>query len=199
MNWRELFAWMQALWTVAYGLIIWRSWLDKRGGMRPAASMACFIWESAMVMFFLTPGSATWWLVLSWAACNVVIWAQIWAYSKSNVAWQNVFFAAAAVYAVMLVVMKQPCGIGLVAAMVNLVASISFVVMLLQRADVAGQSFYIAAFKFLASLGSLATIQAGEWYYLVPMLLALAVDVAYIALLVRQCRRQGVNFWLRFP
>jgi len=198
MNWRELLAWMQALWTVAYGLMIWRGWRDECAAIPAVGNVGCLGWEFTMVAFFLPAGSVVWYLVFSWLICSLVLAVQIYKYRTET----NVLFTAILVVVVWVMmgwVMVLPGGTGVVAALVNLVVSISFVVMLFERRSVAGQSFYIAVVKFLASLGSLATIQAGEWYYLAPMLVALAVDVAYIALLVRQCRRQGVNFLLRFP
>jgi len=83
---------------------------------------------------------------------------------------------------------------------VNVVMSLALLAMLERRRDVRGQSLYVALAKMAGSViamphalalhGSLVSLRAF-------MAVTLAGDVAYAALLHRQCRAQGIDPWRR--
>lgn len=82
----------------------------------------------------------------------------------------------------------------------NLIMSVLFVVMLFRRDNIDGQSFYIAASKWLGSVAAFAFMLAdGIQTPLVNVLYAFVFlfDIVYMGLIYQKSRAQGVNPWRR--
>jgi hypothetical protein len=82
----------------------------------------------------------------------------------------------------------------------NLMMSLLFIFMLLERGSVEGQSIYIAISKWLGTLAAYGFMLADNIQTpLVNVLYAtiFVLDVIYIWLVYRQCRREGINPWRR--
>jgi hypothetical protein len=82
----------------------------------------------------------------------------------------------------------------------NFMMSLLFITMLIGRGNVDGQSVYIAANKWLGSLAAYAFMLADGIQTPVVNVLYLFVfvwDVAYIWLVYRRCKLDGINPWRR--
>lgn len=82
----------------------------------------------------------------------------------------------------------------------NMMMSVLFVVMLLRRDSLEGQSFYIAANKWLGTVAAYGFMLAdGIQTPVVNVLYAIVFlfDVGYMALVYRKAREAGINPWRR--
>ena len=152
-------------WSATYILIIRRGFKDKTFGMPMAALCANISWE--MIFAFFSPHDAPQLYVnYIWFSLDVVIVIQFLKYGKKefpNISrWQ--FFAifalgiSIAIPMVLAVNYQLEDNVGAYAAFgQNLMMSILFVTMLINRKGIEGQSFYIALFKMIGTgLSSIA-------------------------------------------
>ncbi len=152
-------------WSATYILIIRRGFKDKTFGMPMAALCANISWE--MIFAFILPHDAPQLYVnYIWFSLDVVILIQFLKYSKKEFPnipkWQifAIFALGIAIAAPMIVGISNELNdsVGAYAAFgQNLMMSILFVTMLINRQGIVGQSFYIALFKMIGTgLTSLA-------------------------------------------
>ena len=152
-------------WSATYILIIRRGFKDKTFGIPMAALCANISWE--MIFAFILPHDAPQLYVnYIWFSLDVVIVIQFLKYSKKEFPsipkWQifAIFALGIAIAAPMIVGISNELNdsVGADAAFgQNLMMSILFVTMLINRQGIGGQSFYIALFKMIGTgLASLA-------------------------------------------
>ncbi len=152
-------------WSATYILIIRRGFKDKTFGMPMAALCANISWE--MIFAFILPHDAPQLYVnYIWFSLDVVIVIQFLKYGKKEFPsipkWQifAIFALGVAIAAPMIVGISNELNdrVGAYAAFgQNLMMSILFVTMLINRQGIGGQSFYIALFKMVGTgLSSLA-------------------------------------------
>ncbi len=152
-------------WSATYILIIRRGFKDKTFGMPMAALCANISWEA--IFAFLSPHDAPQLYVnYIWFSLDAVIVMQFLKYGKKEFpsipTWQ--FFAvfalgiSIAIPMILSVNFELEDNIGAYTAFgQNLMMSILFVTMLINRKGIGGQSFYIALFKMIGTgLSSLA-------------------------------------------
>lgn len=152
-------------WSATYILIIRRGFKDKTFGMPMAALCANISWEA--IFAFLSPHDAPQLYVnYIWFSLDAVIVMQFLKYGKKEFPnipkWQ--FFAvfalgiSVAIPIILSVNYELDDNIGAYTAFgQNLMMSILFVTMLINRKGIGGQSFYIALFKMIGTgLSSLA-------------------------------------------
>jgi len=152
-------------WSATYILIIRRGFKDKTFGIPMAALCANISWE--MIFAFILPHDAPQLYVnYIWFSLDVVIVIQFLKYGKKEFQnipkWQifAIFALGIAIAAPMIVGISNELNdsVGAYAAFgQNLMMSILFVTMLINRQGIVGQSFYIALFKMIGTgLASLA-------------------------------------------
>ena len=152
-------------WSATYILIIRRGFKDKTFGMPMAALCANISWE--IIFAFFSPHDAPQLYVnYIWFSLDVVIVIQFLKYGKKefpNISrWQ--FFAifalgiSIAIPMILAVNYQLEDNVGAYAAFgQNLMMSVLFVTMLINRKGIEGQSFYIALFKMIGTgLSSIA-------------------------------------------
>lgn len=222
-------------WIVTYLLVVYRGFADKAYGIPMAALAANLSWEFIW-SFVLDPFSDLGHiLAIPWFAIDLVIAWQCWTYGGNHVTepflrrWFRVVFVTAIVISFPILYLTfqelndtkaQYTGPGL-----NFIMSLLFVSMLLNRPGVAGQSMYIAVFKWLGTF--FAWISAGlhatttfedpwpsslvdfvtdmaqhETYPLTPLinvlyLVTFLVDILYIVLLRTRLKEAGISPWRR--
>lgn len=186
-----------ALWTLSYGLIIRRGFLDHTYGMPLAALCANLSWEFTFSFLHLSPSPTQRVVNLIWLLLDLVILLQVLRYGPREHSevplWA--FFAAVAVgmatalTAVLLISVEFDDWAGAYAAFgQNLMMSILFVAMLVRRGSLRGQSLGIAVGKLLgtgcASLAFVLYAPAFQASVLLPFL-AIAIfayDLLYVGL-----------------
>jgi len=152
-------------WSATYILIIRRGFKDKTFGMPLAALCANISWET--IFAFILPHDAPQLYVnYIWFSLDAVIVIQFLKYGKKEFPkipkWQifAIFALGISIAAPMIVGISNELNdnVGAYAAFgQNLMMSILFVSMLINRQGIAGQSFYIALFKMVGTgLSSLA-------------------------------------------
>jgi hypothetical protein len=152
-------------WSATYILIIRRGFKDKTFGMPMAALCANISWE--IIFAFLLPHDAPQLYVnYIWFSLDVVIVIQFLKYGKNEFPnipkWQifAIFALGISIAAPMIIGISNELNdsVGAYAAFgQNLMMSILFVTMLINRQGISGQSFYIALFKMVGTgLSSLA-------------------------------------------
>ncbi|HJW84331.1 MAG TPA: hypothetical protein VJ754_08495 [Anaerolineae bacterium] len=207
-----LFSIFDLLWIAAFVLIIRRGFKDNTFGMPVIAAIVNLTWDAVVSFVYPAPAPQVYFEVL-FAAFDMVILYQVFKH------WRREFpsLAAGTFYAFV--------GLAFVTAVAlilgvrfefkdlssvysgyagNLMGSILFVGMLINRSDLRGQSLYIALAKWLgtgaASLGSvifqLPNLQGDV---LVPILCAgmFVFDLTYVILVYRKSRALGINPWTR--
>ena len=152
-------------WSITYILIIRRGFKDKTFGMPMAALCANISWE-AIFAFFSPHDAPQLYVNYIWFSLDVVIVIQFLKYGKKEFPniprWQ--FYAvfalgiSIAVPMILSINYELEDNVGAYAAFgQNLMMSILFVTMLINRIGISGQSFYIALFKMIGTgLSSLA-------------------------------------------
>ena len=152
-------------WSATYILIIRRGFKEKTFGMPMAALCANISWEA--IFAFFTPHDAPQLYVnYIWFALDAVIVFQFLKYGKKEfpniLKWQffAIFGLGISMAVPMILAINHELGdsIGAYAAFgQNLMMSILFVTMLINRKGIGGQSIYIALFKMIGTgLSSLA-------------------------------------------
>ena len=152
-------------WSATYILIIRRGFKDKTFGMPMAALCANISWE-AIFAFYSPHDAPQLYVNYIWFALDAVIVIQFLKYGKREFPniprWQ--FFAifalgiSIAVPMILSINYQLEDNVGAYAAFgQNLMMSVLFVTMLINRQGISGQSFYIALFKMIGTgLSSLA-------------------------------------------
>lgn len=147
-------------WTITYLLIIRRGFKDKTFGMPMAALCANISWE-IIFSLFIPHDSPQIYINYVWLALDAVIVIQFLKYGKkefpSFANWQ--FYGSLALGLSMAIPMILTVtdefgdGSGAFAAFgQNLMMSVLFVMWLINRRGITGQSFYIALFKLIGTI-----------------------------------------------
>jgi hypothetical protein len=194
-----------AFWSAAYLLIIRRGFQDKACGMPMAALCLNISWEFLFSFVFL-PSPVQRVINIAWFVLDLVIVAEFLVYDRarrpatiSAALFYGSFASilATAFLAVLLVTREFANWGGYYTAFgQNLLMSILFIRMLLDRKDLAAQSLYIGAAKmagtFCASLLVFRVIPDST----LTVFFAWAIlffDLAYVALYIQKSRRLGIN------
>jgi hypothetical protein len=196
-------------WIFVYILLIRRGFLDRTCGMPAVALVLNSTWE--LIYGFVHPSQTVPpWVVRAWFGIDLVLWYQ---YVRFGVPELRRLFPTMAVYLglaltifgaykVELTIVHELgnlaeayAGMG-----VNLVMSALFVNLVVTRGSAAGQSMYIGLLKLIGTVviyvPGHATHPSSE---VLPALhIACGVlDGAYLLLLYRQLRKEGLNPWRR--
>ncbi len=193
-------------WSATYVLIIRRGFKDKTFGMPMAALCANISWEA--IFAFVTPhGAPQLYVNYVWFGLDAVIVMQFLKYGRKEFPsisrWQfYVVFAlglSVAVPMILTVNYEMDDSAGAYAAFgQNLMMSVLFVTMMMNRKGIEGQSFYIALFKMIGTgLSSLAFYQfrpSTQDSVLLPLLFVsiFAFDLIYTVAIYRKCREYGI-------
>lgn len=208
-----LFGAFDLLWIAVFILIIRRGFLDRTFGLPFAAVLVNLAWDSISSFVYPAPVPQVYFEML-FAVFDVIILYQMLRFWRTEFPYLTPAWFYGAVV------------LGLITAAVlcltisnefkdfanvyagfggNLLGSILFVVMLLQRRDVRGQSFYIALAKWLgtgsASLGVILYPPPGFAQSILLPTLCLGMfvyDLIYVVLVYRQCRAQDIVPWTRW-
>ena len=196
-----------AFWSATYLLIIRRGFKDKTYGMPMAALCANISWEA--IFAFVTPHDPPQLYVnYIWFSLDVVI---VWQFLKFGrrefptlTKWQ--FFSmfglglTVAVPMILAVNNELQDDIGAYAAFgQNLMMSVLFVTMIINRKGLEGQSFYVGLFKMIGTgLSSLAFYMyrpiAQDSNLLQFLFVAIFVfDLIYTIGIYKKCKNQGVS------
>jgi len=200
----KLFLW--ACWTLAYVLIIRRAYLDKVPGMPFAATCLNVAWEGTM-LFEHPFGGLGWITVFVWFALDVVIVGQYFRYARpaaaTTLADQMFWPATLALMAACLVTpvvinraFHNPSGL-IAAYFQNALMSILFCGMMLRRDSMRGQSLYVALAKLAGTSVAILYGEPSDPFLLWCYILVIAFDLAYVALIVKVARRDGVDLLRR--
>ncbi len=207
-----LYSIFDLLWVAVFVMVIRRGFMDQTFGMPFAAMAVNLAWDSIASFVYPVPAPQVYFEML-FAVFDVVILYQLLKFGRKEFPTLTPpqFYGAVVLTLVTAAAMSLSitlefkdysnvyAGFG-----GNLMGSIVFVTMLLQRNDVRGQSFYIALAKWLgtgaASLGvTLFPVPGFAGSILLPILcLGMFVyDLIYVGLVYRQCRAQGIVPWRR--
>ena len=194
-------------WTLVYILIIKRGFQDKTYGMPLVALCANISWE--FIFSFIHPhGVPQFYINIVWFGLDVVILFQVLRYGRScNALAAQLFYPAffltlgLSFWVILSVTHRLDDWYGRYTAFAqNFMMSVLFVAMLCRRKSIAGQSLYIAVFKMLGTIlpSILFHLKYPSSSFLNFLYIAIFLfDGAYLALLYRKCREQGVNPWKR--
>lgn len=194
-------------WSATYILIIRRGFKDKTFGMPMAALCANISWEA--IFAFVTPhGAPQLYVNYVWFALDAVIVVQFLKYGKKEFPniprWQ--FYAAfalglsIAIPMILAVNYELEDTVGAYAAFgQNLMMSVLFVMMLINRKGIGGQSFYIALFKMIGT-----GLSSTAFYFFRPVtqesvllpLLFVAIfvfDLIYTVGIYCKCKNNGMS------
>ena len=160
-----------------------------------------------MMLFFHQFGGLGWATVAVWMVLDLVMFVQYFIYARPRqrrTLMEQLFWARS--IALVIIGAGTPLVLtfhfedyhGLIAAYFqNALMSVLFCAMILERNSLAGQSLYIALCKFV---GTSMTLVYGEpsnallqWCYFLIM----TFDLAYIGLILRVAKRDGVRVWQR--
>jgi len=194
-------------WSATYLLIIRRGFKDKTFGMPMVALCANISWE-AIFAFFTPHDPPQLYVNYIWFALDVVIVMQFLKYGKNEFPniprWQ--FFAifalglSIAVPMILAVNYELEDDIGVYAAFgQNLMMSVLFVTILINRKGIGGQSFYIGLFKMIGTgISSLAFYMyrplAQDSNLLQFLFVAIFVfDLIYTIGIYQKCKNNGVS------
>ena len=193
-------------WSATYILIIRRGFKDKTFGMPMAALCANISWEA--IFAFITPhGAPQLYVNYIWFGLDAVIVMQFLKYGKKE--FPNIsggqFYAvfalglSVAVPMILAINYEMDDSVGAYAAFgQNLMMSVLFVTMIINRKRIEGQSFYIALFKMIGTgLSSLAFYQFRpdtQDSVLLPLLFVsiFVFDLIYTVAIYRKCREYGM-------
>jgi hypothetical protein len=197
-------------WSITYLLIIKRGFQDKACGMPLAALCLNISWEFLFSFVFI-PHSIQRAINIAWFILDLVIVVQYLRYEHARrpADWSSPFFysvfvsiLATAFLTVLLVTREFSNPGGYYTAFgQNLLMSILFIRMLLDRKDLAGQSLYIGAAKMIGTICASLTV-----FLIIPdsaltVFFAWAIlffDLAYIALYIQKSRRLGKDPFSRW-
>jgi hypothetical protein len=192
-------------WLITYLLIIRRGYLDKACGMPMAALCLNISWE--FIFSFVYPHAGIQRVInIAWFALDLAIVAQFLRYESVRRPADRpalLFFGGflsvliVSFLAVLFTTLEFGNGIGSYSAFgQNLVMSILFVGMLLDRNDLAGQSVYIGLAKMLGTFCASALVFAYTPESRLTVFYAWAIvffDLAYVALFIWKSRRLGIR------
>ena len=194
-------------WSATYLLIIRRGFKDKTFGMPMAALCANISWEA--IFAFVTPhGTPQLYVNYIWFGLDAIIVMQFLKYGKKE--FPNIsggqFYAvfalglSVAVPMILAINYEMDDSVGAYAAFgQNLMMSVLFVTMIINRKGIEGQSFYIALFKMIGTgLSSLAFYQFRpviQDSVLLPLLFVsiFVFDLIYTVAIYRKCREYGMS------
>jgi hypothetical protein len=192
-------------WSITYLLIIRRGFRDKACGMPMAALCLNISWEF-LFSFVFVPGPVQRTINIAWFILDLAIVAQYLLYERKRQPADissGFFYAAfasilaAAFLSVLLVTREFANEAGYYTAFgQNLLMSILFIRMLLDRKDLAGQSLSIGAAKMIGTFCASLTV-----FLVIPgsaltVFFAWAIlffDLAYIVLYIQKSRHLGIN------
>lgn len=196
-------------WSIAYGLIIRRGFRDRTCGMPMAALCLNLSWEFIFAFVFPHRGPQRS-IDILWFGLDLVIAYQCLRFGRSGGAsvWRKrlfypLFIALLAVsFGVILFFTREFNNLeGYYTAFgQNLLMSILFVFMLLDREGIAGQSLYIAAAKMLGTLSASMIVlrsMASSGLMVFFCIAILGFDLSYIGLLYWKGLSLGINPWKR--
>jgi hypothetical protein len=192
-------------WSITYLLIIRRGFQDKACGMPLAALCLNISWEF-LFSFVFVPHSIQRAINIAWFILDLVIVVQYLRYERARrpADWSSPFFFAVFVsilatsFLTVLLVTREFSNPGgyYTAFGQNLLMSILFIRMLLDRKDLAGQSLYIGAAKMIGTFCASLTVFLVIPNSALTVFFAWAIlffDLAYIALYIQKSRRLGIN------
>lgn len=207
----EIFLQLSGLfyWTLAYLLIIRRGKIDKTYGMPIIACCGNLTWE--LYYGFIEPISPTITYINSvWLLIDFVILYQVFIYTpklfpnfKKWVLWLLIVLALILAYFIVHLGDLDNITVINNAFADNLMMSALFIGMLIHRASPAGQSIYIALFKFLGTVHIVILIyyarSAFHEEHLVSFVYfaTLLLDIIYFILLYSTIKNRGENPWRR--
>jgi hypothetical protein len=192
-------------WSITYLLIIKRGFQDKACGMPMAALCLNISWEFLFSFLFI-PNPVQRAVNIAWFGLDLIIIAQFLRYERVRrpADWSAAFFYAAfvsilatAFLSVLLVTREFANWAGYYTAFgQNLLMSILFIRMLLDRKDLAAQSLYIGAAKMIGTFCASLIVFCYIPNSALTVFFAWAIlffDLAYIALYIRKSRQLGIN------
>lgn len=193
-------------WSLTYIFILRKGFLDRAYGMPLAALCANISWE--FIFSFVFPhGFPQRFIDIVWFSLDAMILCQYIMFGRKEFEkyLPAKYFLQAFLLALVtafMVVIAAICEFNDVmgkytAFSSNIMMSILFIILLIQRGTTAGQSVYIAFFKMV---GSLLPGIAFYIYFRSPFITVLAVgdllfDLIYLVLLCRKFRNDGINPW----
>ncbi len=198
-------------WSLTYILIIRRGFKDKTYGMPLVALCANISWEAIFSSIYPAPQPQIY-INYAWFTLDIVIVFQFLRFGRSEFPKFSIkkFYA---VFSAMLIIAFSVIFavsyelhdfLGVYAAFgQNLVMSVLFVIMLLNRKNIRGQSMYIALFKMLGTgVSSLAFYlyqPISQESVLLPSLYVsiFITDVIYMILLYQKSKESKISPWLR--
>ena len=198
------------LWTLTYIILIRLGFKEKTFGMPIAALSANIAWE--FIFSFVFPhGKPQIFINYAWFAFDLVIVYQAFRYGKPH--FQKLlpknFFYPTLIGSLILgfllvygITVEFDNFVGGYAAFgQNLMMSILFVVMLLRRGDVSGQSIYAAIFKMVGTIMPSLLFFGRDQSSLLMNTLYLSIfafDGVYVWLLYAKHKELEINAWRRF-
>jgi len=199
-------------WTVVFVMIIRRGFIDQTYGVPFVAIFVNLAWDFECAFIYKLPVPQVYTEIL-FAVFDVIIMVQLFKY------WQREFPALSQTVLYIMGGLTLITGLAICVATTlqfndtwnfysgyagNFLGSVLFNFMLLQRKDVRGQSIYIALLKGFgtgaASLGLTFFPPPGYEHSILLPVIGLATfisDMIYVALIYRQCQRQGLAPWKR--
>ncbi len=197
-----LFFIMGAGWIVAYLLIIRRNFLDRACGIPFVALGANLVWEWLHVTMFPLAGSPFYYNLL-WGILDAIIIFQCILYTPKGERLRKASLLSflMVVFACILIAGENYSIEVLGSALgQNLMMSVLFVWVLLQKKSVAGQSFYIAICKAVGTW-AVIVILLNDPYIIQNAAISMSVasigiivfDVLYMVLIWRQLVQEKIN------
>jgi hypothetical protein len=197
-------------WLITYLLLIKRGYQDKACGMPIAALALNISWE--FIFSFIHPHSGIQLIInIAWFILDSVIVIQYLRYESARrpAGYSTAFFYAAFLsilavsFLTVLLVTREFDNYGgyYTAFGQNLLMSMLFIRLLLDRTDLTGQSLYIGLAKMLGTFCAsvLVFVYAPESHLTVFFAWAiLFFDLVYVGMYIRQSRKLGVNALLRW-
>lgn len=198
-------------WTLAYCLIIYRSWKDKTYGMPFIALAFNICWEFLYSFVFIS-SEIHLQLVINciWFLLDTVILFFYFLYGKKDwrhpqsVTWFYPYtlfvIAAAAGLLWFFEVDFQKSAITYSAFMMNVLISALYIKMLLLRRSLAGQSFGIALFKLVGTLCSTLFLLSGFTSFLILLgFICFILDTVYLIFIIKTYKQLRLGLITRKP
>jgi hypothetical protein len=181
---------MGVCWILTYLILIYRGFKDKSCGMPFAALCGNITWEY-IYSFVFPHAEPQVYVNYTWFSLNLIIVFQFILYSRSELpkplsthlfipTFILSLFTAFSIHYTFAFQFSDFEGV-FTAFGLNMMMSLLFVLMLLQRDHLRGQSMYIAVFKFIGTLG--ASIAGYSFYPSSMLLLFLYVSTFFLDLL----------------
>ncbi len=195
-------------WTLTYLLIIKQGFQDQTFGMPLLALCANLSWE--FIFAFIYPhGLPQRYISRMWFIFDCLIVGQYLRFAPAEFSLPAGWFFPVFVFslmgsfAVLLLAIKKwdyPKGI-YTALGQNLLMSVLFVVMLVNRGSIAGQSIYIALFKLLGT--GMSTAAIGLWWKPTAVVRGVGagiflIDLLYLGMVYQTAMQAGLNPWAWF-